>query len=166
MIYKRLNNEITNLQLIQSENVVRLYDLKQSKKHFYFICEFCSGCSFDGYLRRKGRLTEPEAMKFFKDILKGFKELHAKGIVHRDLKPANLLMTDYFLKIADLGLSKAANTNYEMFESIVGTPMYMSPQLFEGKYTSKTDIWSLGLILYEMLYGTIPWKVKNLQEYR
>ena len=104
-------------------------------------------------------------MKFFRDILNGFRHLHSKGIVHRDLKPANLIMHDYTIKIADLGLSKCAN--YEMLESIVGTPMYMSPQIFEGQgYTAKTDIWSLGVILYEMLYGRVPWKASSFNEYK
>jgi serine/threonine protein kinase len=75
-------------------------------------------------------------------------------------------MHDYSLKIADLGLSKCTKAEFEMLNSIVGTPMYMSPQIFEGKYTYKTDIWSLGIILYEMIYGMIPWKVKNLADYR
>lgn len=69
-------------------------------------------------------------MRFFKDIISGFTHLHDKGIVHRDLKPANLLMHDYSLKIADLGLSKCIKAEFEMLNSIVGTPMYMSPQIF------------------------------------
>lgn len=100
-----------------------------------------------------------------KQILKGFQNLHAKKIVHRDLKPANLLLHNYNIKIADLGFSKAIDQHEQLLESIVGTPLYMSPQIFSReKYTEKTDIWSLGVILYEMLYGRIPWKAKSLIE--
>jgi serine/threonine-protein kinase ULK/ATG1 len=100
------------------------------------------------------------------EILQGFYNLREKNIVHRDIKPANLLMHNYSLRIADLGFSKCIDSHEQLLESVVGSPLYMSPQIFERKkYTEKTDIWSLGAIFYEMLYGKSPFAgCKNLME--
>lgn len=90
--------------------------------------------------------------------MKGFYKLRERNIVHRDIKPANLLLHNYKIKIADLGFSKSTEGHEQLLESVVGSPMYMSPQIFEReKYTEKTDIWSLGVIFFEMLYGASPW---------
>jgi serine/threonine-protein kinase ULK/ATG1 len=93
--------------------------------------------------------------------MKGAKYLHANGIIHRDLKPANILVKNGGCKISDFGLAKNMTHNAIM-KSIVGTPLYMSPQLLNGtKYTSKSDLWSIGLIYYEMLHGQTPWSANN-----
>lgn len=81
--------------------------------------------------------------------MKGAKYLHHNGIIHRDLKPANILIKNGICKIADFGFAKNLSNNNAILKSIVGTPLYMSPQLLKGtKYTSKSDLWSIGLIYY------------------
>lgn len=94
--------------------------------------------------------------------MKGAKYLHTNGIIHRDLKPANILMKNGICKISDFGFAKHLGNKSAILNSIVGTPLYMSPQLLKGtKYTSKSDLWSIGLIYYEMLHGRTPWPANN-----
>jgi serine/threonine protein kinase len=97
-------------------------------------------------------------MRIMTQIIKGFKCLHENNIVHRDLKPANILLHDSVAKVGDFGFSKLTEGHDQLLLSLVGTPQYMSPQILSGThYTEKTDIWSLGIILYQMLFGRVPW---------
>lgn len=94
--------------------------------------------------------------------MKGSKYLQANGIIHRDLKPANILMKNGVCKISDFGFAKSLDEENAVMRSIVGTPLYMSPQILKRtKYTAKSDIWSIGLIYYEMLHGKTPWPANN-----
>lgn len=101
-------------------------------------------------------------MRIFGDIVKGFKCLHQNNIVHRDLKPANILLHNGIAKVGDFGFSKLIDDHDQMLTSLVGTPQYMSPQILSNcNYTEKTDIWSLGIILFEMLFGRVPWDTSS-----
>lgn len=94
--------------------------------------------------------------------MRGVKYLHINGIIHRDLKPANILMKHGECKISDFGFAKNLEHENAIMKSIVGTPLYMSPQLLKKvKYTNKSDLWSIGLIYYEMLHGRTPWPASN-----
>ena len=93
------------------------------------VCEYCNGKSLKEYLEKKGTLSEAEALYFLKQILKGFECLYEKKIVHRDLKPANLLMHNFKIKIGDFGFSKAIDMHEQLLSSMVGSPLYMSPQI-------------------------------------
>jgi serine/threonine protein kinase len=105
----------------------------------------------------KGRFDEKTTMRNLVQILNGFGELVKNGVIHRDLKPENILIKDDTLKIADFGFAKLSENN-SYLKTLVGTPAYMAPQiLLEQKYTYKCDIWSLGVIAYEMMVGKIPW---------
>lgn len=112
-----------------------------------------------------GRFEEKVALKYIGQILNGFGELVLNGIIHRDLKPENILMKNDVIKIADFGFAKQT-ANGSLMNSIVGTPAYMAPQILsEQQYSYKCDIWALGVIMYELVVGRIPWtfKEKNLQ---
>ncbi len=114
------------------------------------------------YLGRVHKLDEGTAKKFLQHLMKGAEYLHQNGIIHRDLKPANILLNDGICKIADFGFAKTYGEDTLMMKSIVGTPLYMSPQLLKRlKYTNKSDLWSIGLIYYEMLQGRTPWPAHN-----
>lgn len=101
-----------------------------------------------------------------KQILSGFTELVRERIVHRDLKPANILINDGIYKIGDFGFAKYVdNFGSQMLKSCVGSPIYMAPQILERTpYTTKCDIWSIGVIFYEMIHNTPPWKAKDENE--
>ena len=94
--------------------------------------------------------------------MSGAKYLHKNGIIHRDLKPANILIKQGVCKLSDFGFAKSLNHDETIMKSIVGTPLYMSPQILKkAKYTNKSDLWSIGLIYYEMLHGRTPWPAQN-----
>ncbi len=114
-------------------------------------------------LKRKKRFSEKEALKYLKDIMAGFQYLVEREITHRDLKPANILIKDGVCKISDFGFAKNLEDGEStVMRSIVGTPLYMSPQILSRmKYTNKSDLWSIGLIYYEMIHGFTPWPAKN-----
>jgi len=158
----QLKVEIEVLKRLKHPNIVRLIDVLQSYNSMYIITEFCK----DGDLREsllKKRLSEQESLTVFFQILDGFQQLISNGIIHRDLKPANILIHNGTYKIADFGFARfVTDFNGDMMKSCVGSPLYMAPQLLLRKpYTTKCDIWSLGIILFEMIYGETPWKGLN-----
>ncbi|KRX00223.1 Protein kinase-like domain [Pseudocohnilembus persalinus] len=114
-------------------------------------------------------LAETEAILFFKHILEGFKTLNAKNIIHRDIKPENILLDNGRAKISDFGFSRVLENGAEQlgYFSRLGTPLYMSPQILEAEqFSAKCDVWSSGILLYEMLYGKTPWSGKNTVQLR
>jgi serine/threonine-protein kinase ULK/ATG1 len=101
---------------------------------------------------------EQEAYQIFLQIINGMNELVKLHIVHRDLKPANILYNKGVFKLADFGLAKYVDHECQLLRTQAGTPFYMAPQiLLREKYTSKCDIWSLGIIYYQLLFGKFPW---------
>lgn len=155
---KYIESEITNMKNAVHPNIVQLYDVKIShKKNIYLIQEYCNGGSLELYLEQRGRLSEKEVLHLMKKIIAGYKHLYEKKIVHRDLKLSNILLHDDEVKICDFGFSKLMEQS-EILYSRVGTLPYMSPQILAGReYTAKSDIWSLGVIFYHLLFGKHPW---------
>lgn len=103
--------------------------------------------------------NEKKAWDALRQIARGFKVLHREGILHRDLKPANILVKNGELKLADFGLAKLTeDAGQQMEHTILGTHLYKSPQLIRHlAYSAKCDVWSLGIIFYELLFGVYPW---------
>ena len=125
------------------------------------IFQLCSGGDLKTYLQSHGPLDEFKAQEIFKQIADAVKLLNLSGIVHRDLKPANILITeDGRIKLADFGVARLFNSKVDkMMESYVGTPYYMAPEVAQGKsFNEKADLWSLGIILFEMIAGRVPFK--------
>ncbi|CAK66613.1 unnamed protein product (macronuclear) [Paramecium tetraurelia] len=161
-----LIQEIKIMQKLKSPNIVQLLDVMETSNNYYIVQEFCDGGDFDELLKKRKILSEKEAIKFLVDVLNGFTQLIKNGITHRDLKPANILIDKATFKLADFGFAKCVdNFKKDMMSSMVGTPLYMSPQILDHKrYNSKTDVWSIGFIFYEALFGKTPWTARSPAE--
>jgi serine/threonine-protein kinase ULK/ATG1 len=138
---------------------VRLLDVYQTSNNMYIVTELCEEGDLRNYLKKRRKLTEGEAVNFLRDIMRGFEYMNALDIMHRDLKPANILVSRGTLKISDFGFARNLdNGDSTILKSVVGTPLYMSPQILNHQnYTNKSDLFSVGLIFYEMLHGFTPW---------
>ena len=149
--------------------VVGLKDFFEDYKNIYIILELCKNKSLADYLEnRGGKLTEIEVKCFIFQLLQGLKSLHNNKIIHRDLKPSNLLLDDkYELKIGDFGKIAEITENKKRRYTVCGTYYYMAPEMFEnnGKgYSFEVDIWSVGIIMYQLLTGKLPFNGENIDE--
>ena len=130
--------------------------------HCYIITEYCNQGDLSALLKKKKRLGEEETVKILKDIVDGFVEIGEKGFLHRDLKLANIFMHENTAKSADFGFAKKNRFNTEREKYNVGSPLYMSPEaLKKNIYSLKNDIWSIGVMAYELLHGETPWECKT-----
>ncbi|CAD8050293.1 unnamed protein product [Paramecium sonneborni] len=163
-LYSSLHQEIEIMKKLKHPNIVELYEVYSTSNNTYLVQEYCNGPDLKQYMAEKKILEEEQAIKMIKQIANGLKQIVSNNFIHRDLKPANILIHDEQCKIADFGFSRPLPSECVM-ESLVGTPLYMAPQILtKQQYTSKCDIWSLGLIFYEMLFGTLPWIATNYME--
>ncbi|CAD8187944.1 unnamed protein product [Paramecium octaurelia] len=160
-----LRKEIDIMKDLDCPNIVKLLDVVQTPNNCYIVSELCTGGDLREYMKRHGCLTEQQALPILTQILKGILQSFKRGIVHRDLKPANILITaENIFKIADFGFAKRfQHLEGDLMSSLAGTPLYMSPQvLLRKQYTSKCDVWSVGLIYYELIEGRTPWNVMDI----
>jgi len=159
-VLELLQSEIHILETITNQNVIKLYDSFKEKGQYYLVMELCNSGDLEKYIKSKPTrcISEAEALGFFKQLLNGFKALHEIKAMHRDFKLPNVLIHDGVLKIADLGFSKQA----DLAKTALGTGLYMAPEIMKyQQYDNKVDIWSLGICLYEMLYGEPPFMAKT-----
>ena len=124
--------------------------------------EYCKDGDLKKYLKSKKKLSDEEAYDILRQIIKGYQELAKNNTIHRDLKPANILINQGLFKICDFGFSKVSKDPTTALKTCVGSPIYMAPQILEKRdYSAKCDIWSLGVIYYELLHGSVPWTARN-----
>ena len=127
---KSIQSEIEIMKKVEHTNIVKLLDVYQTNNNMYIVTEFCQDGDLRGYIKKKKRLGESGAVEALKDIVAGFKYLHEREIIHRDLKPANILISEGTCKISDFGFAKSLEYGEgTVLKSIVGTPLYMSPQI-------------------------------------
>jgi serine/threonine protein kinase len=129
------------------------------------VMEYCP-MDLSQYLK-KYKLDEGKATDIIRQVLAGLSCLVNKGVIHRDLKPANILVTSRNeFKLADFGLARYVQEyDSSLLQTVAGTPLYMAPQILKKTpYTTKCDIWSVGIIFYELLVGKLPWTATNEQE--
>uniref|UniRef100_A0A0G4FUK1 non-specific serine/threonine protein kinase n=1 Tax=Chromera velia CCMP2878 TaxID=1169474 RepID=A0A0G4FUK1_9ALVE len=162
----QLTQEMKVLKMLDHPNIVRFRDLRKSNSHFYLILEFCEGGDLSQVLRRHGPLSESTAGRFLRQLAQGLRVLHERNFMHRDLKPQNILLTDRnldkaLLKIADFGFARTLSPT-DMAATVCGSPLYMAPEILRYKnYDVKADLWSVGAILFEMLFGRPPFDGPN-----
>jgi serine/threonine-protein kinase ULK/ATG1 len=160
----RIDEEIEIMKKLKHIGIVQLYDVIYDKlnDYVYIIMEYCSGGDLSTIIHQS---TEAEIQRYFQQLAEAFKYLFKQKILHRDIKPQNILFKDpsrKILKITDFGFSKYYNEDNTLLETLCGSPMYMAPEiLFHQKYNVKTDLWSIGVILYEMVYGKYPYSAKT-----
>lgn len=169
-------NEVNLLQQLNHPNVVKFHGhfWDDSRRNgvlssLFIVLEYCECGDLGGLIATRRKLEKPleEAYiwRMFYQICLGVQHLHQNGIVHRDLKGLNILLTNngHTAKVADLGVSRQVAENESMLQTFQGTPLYLSPELVDGShYTEKTDIWSLGIILYELCMLTPPFQASSL----
>lgn len=156
---KRVTNEVKMMLQFNHPNIIKVHDYYFSDELdiVYIIMEYCP-TDLNIILKEKAPLSEKEANKYFCQICDGLQYLLSKKILHRDLKPHNFLITtNDQIKITDFSFAKFFEPN-TMTSTICGSPLYMAPELLRGElYTNKSDLWSLGVILYQMLYNRYPY---------
>jgi len=158
---ERFRNELTTARMIRHKNICGMYDLSEEKGTHYITMEYVSGEDLKSFLRRAGHLNFSKAVSIAKQICEGLSEAHGLGIVHRDLKPSNIMIDqEGSARIMDFGIARSTRTKGLTGSGVmIGTPEYMSPEQVEAKgIDARSDIYSLGIILYEMVTGQIPFE--------
>ena len=163
---KRFEQEIRILQQMRHPHIAQLHAVYSDQYNFYIIMELCPNGELFKYIIQNKYLSENEAKFYLREILEGLNYIHSAGVVHRDLKPENILLdAENRLKITDFGFSRYVIGD-ALVKTTCGSPCYASPLCIAGKpYNGfKNDIWSLGVILFAMVTGQLPWTKKNEAE--
>jgi len=158
---ERFRNELTTARKIRHKNICGMYDLGEADGIFFITMEYIPGEDLRSFLRRSKKLTEETAVSIGKQICEGLVEAHKSGVVHRDLKPGNIMIdTEGNVRIMDFGIARSIGAkSVTVAGAMIGTPEYMSPEQAEGKEVDhRSDIYSLGVILYEMATGQPPFE--------
>ena len=164
-------NESTILSKLDHPNIIKFYDVFESKKPKHMInivTEYADGGDLSEKIKEKknknNNFTESEILDYFTQICLAIKHIHKKKIIHRDLKSGNIfLMKNGFVKLGDFGIAKGFQKTMDKAKTMVGTPYYLSPEILENKpYDSKSDIWALGVLLYEMMTFKMPFNANSL----
>uniref|UniRef100_A0A8C0LWC9 MAP/microtubule affinity-regulating kinase 3 n=1 Tax=Canis lupus familiaris TaxID=9615 RepID=A0A8C0LWC9_CANLF len=165
---QKLFREVRIMKILNHPNIVKLFEVIETDKTLYLIMEYASGGEVFDYLVAHGRMKEKEARAKFRQIVSAVQYCHQKRIVHRDLKAENLLLdADMNIKIADFGFSNEFTVGSKL-DTFCGSPPYAAPELFQGKKYDgpEVDVWSLGVILYTLVSGSLPFDGQNLKELR
>ncbi|WKY09388.1 hypothetical protein Q1695_002057 [Nippostrongylus brasiliensis] len=165
---QKLFREVKIMKQLDHPNIVKLYQVMENEQTLYLVLEYASGGEVFDYLVAHGRMKEKEARVKFRQIVSAVQYLHSKNIIHRDLKAENLLLdADMNIKIADFGFSNQFTLGNKL-DTFCGSPPYAAPELFQGKKYDgpEVDVWSLGVILYTLVSGSLPFDGQNLKELR
>ncbi len=164
---KRFQREAINASSLSHPNIVEMYDVGEEDGNYYIIMEYIEGKTLKNLIKRRGALTFAETIDIMKQLTSAVIHAHNSYIIHRDIKPQNvLILDDGTVKIADFGIAMALNNNeLTQTNSVMGSVHYLPPeQANGGSATIKSDIYSLGIIMYELLTGKIPFKGESAVE--
>ncbi len=164
---RRFQREALSASSLSHPNIVEMYDVGEDSGTYYIVMEYVEGMTLKQLLKKKGALSLSEAIDIMLQITDGIKEAHDSYIIHRDLKPQNILIQDNGeIKITDFGIAMALNsTQLTQTNSVMGSVHYLAPEQASGKgATIKSDIYSLGIMFYELLTGHVPFKGDNAVE--
>jgi tetratricopeptide (TPR) repeat protein len=164
-IVQRFKRELVLARKITHKNVVRIHDLGEADGIKYFTMEYIEGRSLKQLIRARGRIPVKEALPILRQVLGALQEAHSQGVIHRDLKPQNIMIDKSGSPLLmDFGIARSAADTSGMTGTgvMIGTPDYMSPEQVRGETAGiESDIFSLGVILYEMLTGTLPYEAET-----
>ena len=158
---RKFNNEAKAAASLNHPNIIGVYDVGSDDDVSYIVMEYVDGKNIKQMIKEKGAFTEKNALEIIRQICLALKEAHSNSIVHRDIKPHNIMINKSgIVKVGDFGIAKAASTaTITTSDSIMGSVHYISPEQAKGSYVDKrSDIYSLGIVFYEMLTGTVPYK--------
>lgn len=161
---RRFMNESKAISVLSHPNIVKVYDVSYGEILQYIVMEYVDGITLKEYIEQQGTIDPREALYFVTQILRALQHAHDKGIVHRDIKPQNImLISDGTIKVTDFGIARFSRSETRtMTDGAIGSVHYISPEQAKGSVTdAKTDLYSVGVVLYEMLTGRLPFQSDN-----
>lgn len=161
---RRFHNESQTVARLSHHNIVSIYDVSQTGGLNYIVMELVDGITLKEYLQKKGRLTWQEALFFAQQIARALEHAHSRGIIHQDIKPHNIMiLRDATAKVTDFGIARfAAKEETRVVQEAIGSVHYISPEQARGSTIDyRTDLYSLGVVMYEMLTGKLPFDGDN-----
>ena len=163
-LLRRFKNESKAVALLSHPNIVRVYDVSFADRVQYIVMEYIDGITLKEYIEHKGVLDWKEAVYFTVQILHALQHAHDKGIVHRDIKPQNImLLKDGSIKVTDFGIARFSRSEMRtMTDKAIGSVHYICPEQANGDITDESgDLYSVGVMLYEMLTGRLPFEAES-----
>ncbi|KXS16880.1 Pkinase-domain-containing protein, partial [Gonapodya prolifera JEL478] len=163
----RLQREIRFLKLLYHPHIVKVHDVMETSDSIFIIMEYAVGGELFDYIVANKRVKEKEARAFFRQVLSAVDYCHQNSIIHRDLKPENLLLdANKCIKIIDFGFGNTFNRDGSLLDTFCGSPFYAAPEMILGRaYRGpEVDMWSLGVILFALLCGHLPFDDDNMKE--
>lgn len=161
---RRFKNESKAIAVLSHPNIVKVYDVGLGDRIQYIVMEHIDGITLKEYIKSQGTIRWKDALHFAEQVLRALQHAHDKGIVHRDIKPQNMmLLPDGTIKVTDFGIARFSRSEHRtMTEKAIGSVHYISPEQARGEVTDeKTDLYSVGVLLYEMLTGRLPFDAEN-----
>ncbi len=161
---RRFKNESKAIALLSHPNIVKVYDVSFGEKLQYIVMEYVDGITLKEYIQKQNAITWNDALFFTTQILRALQHAHDKGIVHRDIKPQNIiLLSNGNIKVADFGIARFSRSETRtLTDTAIGSVHYISPEQAKGEFTDeRADIYSVGVVLYEMLAGNVPFEADS-----
>ena len=157
---RRFRDESLAVAQLSHANIVSIYDVSSSQGIDYIVMELIAGITLKQYMERRGKMDWREALHFITQIMRGLSHAHSRGIIHRDIKPQNIMvLRDGSVKVADFGIACLADAHQTLAQEALGSVHYISPEQAKGeRLDARSDIYSAGVVLYEMLTGRLPFE--------